>query len=150
MKRRILLVDDDMAVLLTLKAVLEMHGFEVQTAQSVDEAAQKLASGTYQMVITDMRMKTETDGQQVVRIAREQTYRPATAILTAYPPDESDWRDTGAGSLLVKPVGTKDLVRQIEALLVSHEDEKQRQQALAEQALSAADITAPRGQRKAS
>jgi DNA-binding response OmpR family regulator len=150
MKRRILLVDDDMAVLLTLKAVLEMHGFEVQTAQSVDEAAQKLASGTYQMVITDMRMKTETDGQQVVRIAREQTYRPATAILTAYPPDESDWRDTGAGSLLVKPVGTKDLVRQIEALLVSHEDEKQRQQALAEQALSSADITAPRGQRKAS
>jgi DNA-binding response OmpR family regulator len=150
MKRRILLVDDDMAVLLTLKAVLEMHGFEVQTAQSVDEAAQKLASGTYQMVITDMRMKTETDGQQVVRIAREQTYRPATAILTAYPPAESDWRDTGAGSLLVKPVGTKDLVRQIEALLVSHEDEKQRQQALAEQALSSADITAPRGQRKAS
>jgi len=150
MKRRILLVDDDMAVLLTLKAVLEMHGFEVQTAQSVDEAAQKLASGTYQMVITDMRMKTETDGQQVVRIAREQTYRPATAILTAYPPDESDWRDTGAGSLLVKPVGTKDLVRQIEALLVSHEDEKQRQQALAGQALSSADITAPRGQRKAS
>jgi|SRR5215813_810458 len=150
MKRRILLVDDDMAVLLTLKAVLEMHGFEVQTAQSVDEAAQKLASGTYQMVITDMRMKTERDGQQVVRIAREQTYRPATAILTAYPPDESDWRDTGAGSLLVKPVGTKDLVRQIEALLVSHEDEKQRQQALAGQALSSADITAPRGQRKAS
>src|SRR5262249_35246533 len=110
----------------------------------------KLAMGNYMMIITDRRMKTETDGQQVVRIAREQTYRPATAILTAYPPDESDWRDTGAGSLLVKPVGTKDLVRQIEALLVSHEDEKQRQQALAGQALSSADITAPRGERKAS
>jgi DNA-binding response OmpR family regulator len=32
MKRRILLVDDDVAVLLTLKAVLEMHGFDVHTA----------------------------------------------------------------------------------------------------------------------
>jgi DNA-binding response OmpR family regulator len=150
MKRRILLVDDDVAVLLTLKAVLEMHGFEVQTAQSVDDAAQKLVSGTYQMVITDMRMETDTAGQQVVRIAREQKYRPATAILTAYPPDDSDWRDSGAGSVLVKPVGTKDLVRQIEALLVNHEDQKQREQGLPEQAISSADIPSHRADRKAS
>jgi DNA-binding response OmpR family regulator len=148
MKRRILLVDDDVAVLLTLKAVLEMQGFEVETARSVEDAAQKLTSGIYQMVITDMRMETETAGRQVVRIAREQKYRPATAILTAYPPDESDWRDSGAGSLLVKPVGTKDLVRQIEALLVSHEDQKQRQAGIVEPAI-AAESSAERKQRKA-
>ncbi len=147
MKRRILLVDDDVAVLLTLKAVLEMQGFEVETAQSVADAAQKLTTGVYQMVITDMRMDTETAGRQVVRIAREQKYHPATAILTAYPPDESDWRDSGAGSLLVKPVGTKDLVRQIEALLVSHEDHKQRQAGMAEPAV-AAEISAERKHRK--
>ena len=149
MKRRILLVDDDVAVLLTLKAVLEMHGFEVQTAQSVADAAQKLAAGPYQMVITDMRMETDTAGQQVVRMAREQKYRPATAILTAYPPDEGDWRESEACSLLVKPVGTKDLVRQIEALLVSNEDEKQRQRGL-EQALTPADMPSRGDNRKAS
>lgn len=149
MKRRILLVDDDVAVLLTLKAVLEMHGFEVQTAQSVADAAQKLAAGPYQMVITDMRMETDNAGQQVVRMAREQKYRPATAILTAYPPDESDWRESEACSLLVKPVGTKDLVRQIEALLVSNEDEKQRQRGL-EQALTPADMPSRGDNRKAS
>ena len=77
MKRRILLVDDDVAVLLTLKAVLEMHGFEVQTAQSVADAIEKLEGGAYQMVITDMRMETETAGLQVVRIARDQPYSPA-------------------------------------------------------------------------
>jgi DNA-binding response OmpR family regulator len=124
MKRRILLVDDDMAVLLTLKAVLEMHEFEVQTAGSVPEAVKKLQSGSYHMVITDMRMETETAGWQVVQAARAQEYRPATAILTAYPPPDSNWQDRGAQSLLVKPIGTKDLVRQIEALLVSHEDQK--------------------------
>jgi DNA-binding NtrC family response regulator len=129
MKRRILLVDDDVAVLLTLKAVLEMHGFEVNTAQSVSDAVGKLTSGTYQMVITDMRMESETAGFQVVEAAKRQSYRPATAILTAYPPIEADdWKEGGAESLLVKPVGTKDLVRQIEALLVNHEDNKQRQQ----------------------
>ena len=127
MKRRILLVDDDVAVLLTLKAVLEMHDFDVHTAGSVSEALSKLAAGSYHMVITDFRMETETAGWQVVQAAREQSYRPATAILTAYPPPDSNWQDRGAESLLVKPIGTKDLVRQIEALLVSHEDQKRSQ-----------------------
>jgi DNA-binding response OmpR family regulator len=127
MKRRILLVDDDVAVLLTLKAVLEMHDFDVTTAGSVSEAVKKLESGSYHMVITDMRMETETDGWQVVQAARQQHYRPATAILTAFPPPESNWHDRGAQSLLVKPIGTRDLVRQIEALLISHEDEKHSQ-----------------------
>lgn len=125
MKRRILLVDDDVAVLLTLKAVLEMHGFDVHTASSVSEAINKLQAGPYHMVITDMRMETETAGWKVVEAAREQEYRPATAILTAYPPPDTNWQDQGAQSLLVKPIGTRDLVRQIEALLVNHEDEKQ-------------------------
>ena len=37
MKRRILLVDDEVAVLLTLKAVLEINGFDVDTAASARE-----------------------------------------------------------------------------------------------------------------
>jgi DNA-binding response OmpR family regulator len=126
MKRRILLVDDDVAVLLTLKAVLELHGFEVQTATSAAEAVEKLNSGVYQMVIADVRMETETAGLDVIRVAREQPYDPATALLTAFPPDNGNWTKQGAQSLLVKPVGTNDLVRQLEALLVQHEDEKQR------------------------
>jgi DNA-binding response OmpR family regulator len=124
MKRRILLVDDDVAVLLTLKAVLEMHDFDVQTAGSVSEALDKMEAGSYHMVITDMRMETETDGWEVVQAARGQKYRPATAILTAFPPPDSNWQDRGAQSLLVKPIGTRDLVRQIEALLINHEDQK--------------------------
>ena len=126
MKRRILLVDDDVTVLLTLKAVLELHGFEVQTATSAAEAVEKLNSGVYQMVIADVRMETETAGLDVIRVAREQHYDPATALLTAFPPDNGNWKKQGAQSLLVKPVGTNDLVRQLEALLVQHEDEKQR------------------------
>ena len=125
MKRRILLVDDDVAVLLTLKAVLELNHFDVQTAGSAAEALQKLSSGIYEMVITDSRMETDDAGFHVIRAARAQTYNPATALLTAYPPRNLDWKHDGAQSLLVKPIGTQDLLRQIEALLVQHEDEKQ-------------------------
>ena len=126
MKRRILLVDDELAVLLTLKTVLEMHGFEVHTANSAAEALEKLPSEAYHMVITDLRMETENAGWEVVRAARELKDPPATAILTAYPHVSNDGMDSAAQSILVKPVGTKDLIRQIEALLVSHEDVRQR------------------------
>jgi DNA-binding response OmpR family regulator len=126
MKRRILLVDDDLAVRLTLKAVLELHGFEVETAASTAEAFSRLESGVYHMVISDLRMETEEAGLEVIRAARRQSYRPATALLTAYPPNGEHWSEEHSESLLVKPLGTSDLVRQIEALLVRRADEQQR------------------------
>jgi len=124
-KRRILLVDDDLPVLLTLKAVLELHGFEVETAASTAEAMSRLESAVYQMVISDLRMDTEDAGLKVIEAARSQSYDPATAILTAYPPPGEQWDEEPSESVLVKPLGTSDLLRQVEALLVRHEDAKQ-------------------------
>jgi DNA-binding response OmpR family regulator len=124
MKRRILVVDDELPILLTLKAILEMNGFEVDTANSAREALPKLEGNTYHLVITDLRMEEANSGYDVIRAAKKQSYDPATAILTAYPALSSDWHTHGAQSLLVKPVGTEDLLRQIEALLVAHEDAK--------------------------
>jgi CheY-like chemotaxis protein len=132
MKRRILLVDDDLAVLLTLKAVLELHEFEVETAGSRAEAFARMESGRYHMVISDLRMETEDAGLEVIRAAHRQSYAPATALLTAFPPSDEYWSGQSASSegriadrpdsLLVKPLGTADLVRQIEALLVRQAD----------------------------
>src|SRR5208283_465065 len=128
MKRRILLVDDELAILLTLHAILGMNGFEVDTAASTREAEQKLKTGTYEMVITDMRMGSETAGYDVIRMARRQPYDPATAILTAYPSLGNEWRIKGAQSMLVKPVNTEELLRQLESLLITHQDQKVRAQ----------------------
>jgi DNA-binding response OmpR family regulator len=125
MKRRILLVDDELAILLTLKAILEINGFEVETAASAKEALGLLKTAEYHMVITDMRMESERAGYDVIRAARKAKYDPAIAVLTAYPLLGNDWQNEGANSMLVKPMNTNDLLRQIEALLVSHEDAKQ-------------------------
>ena len=127
MKRRILLVDDDVAILLTLKAVLEISGFEVETAASAREARQRLKSSEYHMVITDLRMESETAGQDVAAAARKAPNRPAVAILTAYPPDD-EWQSPNSDKVLVKPMNTQDLLRQIEVLLVSHEDKKAQEE----------------------
>jgi DNA-binding response OmpR family regulator len=121
MKRRILLVDDEVAVLLTLKAVLEISGFDVDTAASAREGVSKLHTREYQMLITDMRMESDAAGVEVIRAARSATYHPAVALLTAFPVAEEDWQEMGADQLLVKPMHTRILLQQIEDLIVVHE-----------------------------
>ena len=125
MKRRILLVDDELAILLTLKAILEIHNFDVETAVSAGEAISKLKANTYHMIITDMKMEHEKAGFDVIRAARKTDYDPAVAVLTAYPMLGGDWKTQGAQSMLVKPMNTDDLLRRIEVLLIQHEDQKQ-------------------------
>ena len=119
-KRRVLLVDDEVSILLTVKAVLEISGFEVDTAASAVEGKLKLKRHEYQMVITDMRMEQDTSGREVILAARSAPYHPAVALLTALPFSDEDWQDMGADKMLVKPMQTASLIRQLEQLLEKH------------------------------
>jgi DNA-binding NtrC family response regulator len=83
MKRRILLVDDDVAILLTLKAVLEINGFDVETAASAREAKQRLKVNEYHMVITDLRMESETAGEEVATAAVRGASWPGSGSVSA-------------------------------------------------------------------
>ena len=121
MKRRILLVDDEVAVLLTLKAVLEISGYDVETAASAREGKHKLRTHEYDMVITDMRMESDASGAEVIKSAREASYHPAVALLTAFPLADEDWQDLGADKMLVKPMQTRSLLQQIEKLMAAQQ-----------------------------
>ena len=123
-KRRVLLVDDEVTVLLTLKAVLEISGFDVDTAASAREGKSKIKLREYQMVITDMRMESDAAGREVIQAARTAPYHPAVALLTAFPDD--GWEEFGADKMLVKPMQTALLIRQIETLMNSHAAKLQR------------------------
>ncbi len=120
MKRKILLVDDEVAVLLTLKAVLEISGFDVDTAASAKEGRSKIKTREYQMVITDMRMESDVAGRDVILAARTAPYHPAVALLTAFPVGDEDWAEMGADKMLLKPTKTRELLADIEKLLASH------------------------------
>lgn len=119
-KRRVLLVDDEVAVLLTMKAVLEISGFDVDTATSAHEGRSKIRTREYQMVITDMRMESDAAGREVIQAARTAPYHPAVALLTAFPVEQDDWMEMGADRMLVKPMQTPVLIRQLEKLMESH------------------------------
>ena len=120
MKRRILLVDDEVAVLLTLKAVLEISGFDVDTATSAREGKSRIKHREYEMVITDMRMEDERAGEDVIQAAKAAPYKPAVALLTAFPSDEDAMADLGADKMLVKPMHTRQLLQQLESLYNRH------------------------------
>lgn len=119
-KRRVLLVDDEVPVLLTMKAVLEISGFDVDTATSAREGKIRIKKNEYEMIITDMRMESEASGRDVIQAARTAPYHPAVALLTAYPVADEDWQDMGADKMLVKPMQTAQLIKQLEKLLVNH------------------------------
>ena len=85
MKRRILLVDDEVAVLLTLKAVLEISGFDVDTATSAREGKSRIKHREYEMVITDMRMEDEHAGTEVIAAAKGSCLRARNRAADSVP-----------------------------------------------------------------
>lgn len=107
-----------------MKAVLEISGYDVDTAASAREGKSKIKLREYQMVITDMRMESDAAGREVIQAARNAPYHPAVALLTAFPDD--DWADIGADKMLVKPMQTGMLLKQIDKLLESHAAKLQR------------------------
>jgi DNA-binding response OmpR family regulator len=123
-KRRVLLVDDEVTVLLTMKAVLEISGFDVDTAASAREGKSRIKLREYQLIITDMRMESDAAGREVIQAARVAPYHPAIALLTAYP--EDDFGDINADKVLVKARATAALLADIEKLLETHAAKLQR------------------------
>ncbi len=103
-----------------MKAVLEISGFDVDTATSAREGKLRIKKREYEMIITDMRMESDAAGREVIQAARTAPYHPAVALLTAHPLADDDWQDMGADKMLVKPMQTAQLIKQLEKLLDKH------------------------------
>ncbi len=117
MTARILLVDDERSILMTLTAILQKNGFQVMSAASAQEAKEKLRGEKFDLVITDLKMETDGAGFDVVRTALEQPYKPATLLLTAYPVAQQEWSARGVDGLLEKPTEMSALLKTISYLL---------------------------------
>lgn len=76
----ILLVDDTPENLISLKNVLEKHGFEVDTANSGEEALKKVLKNSYVLIILDVQMP-EMDGFEVAEVISGYSKAKETAII---------------------------------------------------------------------
>jgi len=86
---RVLLVDDDSAVLAMMTQGLERKGFEVVAASSVTEALTRIATESFDALITDLHMPSPGDGFTVVSAMRHSQPNALTMLVSGYPDVQS-------------------------------------------------------------
>ncbi|HZR82764.1 MAG TPA: sigma-54 dependent transcriptional regulator [Candidatus Binatia bacterium] len=80
---RVLVVDDEKALVLALKGLLSKEGYQVETAYSGEEAIQKIDTGSFHVVVTDLSLGGIT-GIDVLEHARQVDPDLAVVMITAY------------------------------------------------------------------
>src|SRR5690242_16977583 len=119
MQRRLLFVDDEDVIRITLSTILSKYGFEVSTAATVAEALQKITSQTFDVLISDLNIGNPGDGLTVVSAMRRTQPDAVTFILTGYPAFETALEAIRqqVDDYLVKPADVEELVNNIKAKL---------------------------------
>lgn len=117
----VLVVDDSVTMVLSLKTTLSLHGFQVETAGNGQEALQKLNTGMKPgLILTDVNMPV-MGGLDLIRNVRALPGLKFVPILTLTTESEAGKRDegkrAGATGWLVKPVSGNDLVAVIRKVL---------------------------------
>ncbi|HKR83251.1 MAG TPA: response regulator [Terriglobales bacterium] len=121
-RKRLLFVDDEPSIRLTLPAVLEDHGFVVTTAESVPDAIARIDRAQFDVLLSDLNIGQEGDGFQVVSAMRKRHPQCVNIILTGYPAFESAVLAIRhhVDDYVVKPADIEVLVRTIKHKLSEH------------------------------
>jgi signal transduction histidine kinase len=109
-KARILVVDDEPNVLLTVKAILEQECYDVDARGDGIAAIQAIRERHYDLVLTDLKMPG-VDGLGVLAEVRKLSPNTVTVMMTGYGSLDSALEavQLGAYEYLLKPVGVPEL-----------------------------------------
>ena len=118
MAERILVVDDDTKILSMMRRGLIFAGYEVDLAETGEQALDKTLGELPDLVVLDI-MLPGIDGIEVCRRMRAAEARLPILLLTARDrvPDRVAGLDAGADDYLVKPFAFDELLARIRALL---------------------------------
>ena len=107
---RILVVDDEKAMLVALKGLLSREGYQVETAQSGAEALRLIDTGSFHVVVTDLSMDG-VSGMQVLEHARRVEPDTAVVMITAHGSEKIAVQamKLGAADYLPKPFDNEEL-----------------------------------------
>lgn len=118
MTARALIVDDEADIRALLEITLSRMGLETQAAASLDEARHALASNSYALCLTDMRLP---DGLGIELVRDIQIHHPdlPVAVITAYgnAEDAVESLKSGAFDFVTKPVDISTLRRLVNSAL---------------------------------
>lgn len=112
MPRKLLFVDDEPAIRMTLSAILEQNGFQVTVAATVPEGLALIAAEKYDILISDLNIGQPGDGFTVVSAMRRTQPEAITIILTGYPAFESALRAIReqVDDFITKPADMEELL----------------------------------------
>ncbi len=114
---RIMIVEDEFLIRLTLSEVLSDEGYEVIEAESGDEAIRLLQGGRIDVLLTDIQLPGSLDGRALVRQAR--ATRPDLPVIFMTGRPEAMGRDA-AGALdafISKPYLPSDICTAVKQML---------------------------------
>jgi len=108
---RVLIVDDEPDVLLTLRMILEAEGFDTALAADGETALRRIDDEQPDVVLLDLMMPV-LDGWYVLAELAGRTRRPRVVVCSAKTAtaDQQRARDLGADEYLTKPFDPDRLV----------------------------------------
>ena len=115
---RILIVDDEEAVLTTYRVILEGAGYEPTGAETCGAALELLRNNDFDLLLCDLSLDGGNSGLDVISAAVRKRHDIPTILMTGYadtelPPDLADARVT----IMLKPISVSYLLGRIESLL---------------------------------
>jgi len=113
---RLLVIDDEANIRLLYAQELSDEGYEVTTAGTVSEALQRLDEQTFDLVILDIKLKSESGLDLLQQIVRERHNLPVIlcSAFSCYKDDFSAWLADG---YVVKSSNSDELKLEIEKVL---------------------------------
>jgi two-component system NtrC family response regulator len=115
---RVLIIDDERPVLMTLEALLKRHGYEVDTAATASQGLKTLKSNSPSLVLLDLQLP---DGHGLEMLDRIKTELPEVhvIILTAHDSlhNAIESIKRGAFHFISKPYASEELLSLVEKAL---------------------------------
>lgn len=116
-QKRILVVDDEPAILDVVRAYLEKEGFQVATATTGREALERTQQWRPHLIILDL-MLPDLAGEEVCLRLRQETDVPILMLTAKSSKDEIvQGLALGADDYLTKPFSPKELAARVRAIL---------------------------------
>lgn len=124
LSKRLLFVDDEEGIRLTLSALLQERGFDVRVASSVPEALCEIRTRQFDALLSDLNIGQDGDGFTVVQAMRKAHPNAVTFLLTGYPAFESALQaiHDEVDDYFVKPADIDSLTSTIERKLRARQD----------------------------
>src|SRR6266705_3700984 len=121
LSKRLLFVDAEEGIRLTLPLLLQARGFDVRVAASVPEALSEIKTHKFDVLLSDLNIGEDGDGFAVVRAMRKAHPHCVNILLTGYPAFESALQalHDEVDDYFVKPADLDSLVSTIERKLRS-------------------------------